>query len=480
MTEYSRPWNGSATLGDDGPYSDQDWHDLLRSLFGNDELAASTNAGNDRGIIKGALNELRVQEQTVVDATVRVRSGYANAHGAWYYNSADLTVTPDANAAGSTRYDVIVLRQDYAANTVRVALVKGTAGAGVPTWTQTAGTSWDIPIAVLELANGYVTITDDNIIDMRRWANAGQGDFVAVQNNSAVVLEGGDVVVWDGANDQSITTTTTPGVPIAGIIEGRIPVNGWGRIQRSGLAWVNLSDNVARGDRLSQGETARQAGNYGGTTFALVLAAGNADEQALVNLNLDDNPTWREGDFKFTSRSTDAGWLIADSSTIGDASSGADFADELYLSLFYELWASYADAELPILTSAGGASTRGASATADWAAHKRMTLPYLNGRVPAGLDNQGGSSANVITDASADSMGGTFGAEDHTLIQAELPSYDVPVDTSAAGGGTPAIAVLGSSLAVDTTVPNANFWAGADTAHNNVQPSFFGYWLIRV
>jgi hypothetical protein len=88
---------------------------------------------------------------------------------------------------------------------------------------------------------------------------------------------------------------------------------------------------------------------------------------------------FRPGDGKISFRRYAAdpdGWLLVTSNrTIGDASSGASVAHAKTEALFAALWADYSNAELPILTSAGGASTRGASAAADWAAHKRLTLP---------------------------------------------------------------------------------------------------------
>lgn len=50
----------------------------------------------------------------------------------------------------------------------------------------------------------------------------------------------------------------------------------------------------------------------------------------------------------------------------------------------------YTDAERPILTSAGGASTRGASAAADWAANKRITITDARGEFIRGLDRSRG------------------------------------------------------------------------------------------
>jgi hypothetical protein len=68
-------------------------------------------------------------------------------------------------------------------------------------------------------------------------------------------------------------------------------------------------------------------------------------------------------------------WLILNGQSIGDASSGATArANADTESLFTYLWTNIAQTDLPIQDSTGAASTRGASAAADFAAHKRMPL----------------------------------------------------------------------------------------------------------
>lgn len=54
----------------------------------------------------------------------------------------------------------------------------------------------------------------------------------------------------------------------------------------------------------------------------------------------------------------------------------------------------------------------------------KFALPDLRGRFPLGLDNMGGTSANRVTDASADSLGGTGGAEETTIIVDNLPEHE--------------------------------------------------------
>lgn len=71
------------------------------------------------------------------------------------------------------------------------------------------------------------------------------------------------------------------------------------------------------------------------------------------------------------------GWLPLDGKTIGNAGSGAYYTGANYEDIFTHLWTVGTNANMPILTSAGSPSTRGASASADFTAGKRITLPNL-------------------------------------------------------------------------------------------------------
>ena len=52
-----------------------------------------------------------------------------------------------------------------------------------------------------------------------------------------------------------------------------------------------------------------------------------------------------------------------------------------------------------------------------------FALPDLRGRMPLGLDNMGGTSANIVTNAQADALNGKEGAETHTLAVGEMPGH---------------------------------------------------------
>lgn len=63
-----------------------------------------------------------------------------------------------------------------------------------------------------------------------------------------------------------------------------------------------------------------------------------------------------------------------------------------------------------------------------------FNLPDLRGRTRIGLDNMGGSSANRVTNAQADVMGGNAGAENHTLTITQIPAHTHSQYYVASGG----------------------------------------------
>jgi microcystin-dependent protein len=128
---------------------------------------------------------------------------------------------------------------------------------------------------------------------------------------------------------------------------------------------------------------------------------------------------------------------------------------------------SVADTTLADLFSAIG-TTYGGAGAADF------DLPDLRGRIPLGLDNLGGSSANRMTASAADSLGGVGGAETHALTTGELASHThgrgsgSPNNTKS-NGGSPGSWVAGSTTG-----------AGSGTAHANDQPWLAIGYIIKI
>lgn len=116
-----------------------------------------------------------------------------------------------------------------------------------------------------------------------------------------------------------------------------------------------------------------------------------------------------------------------------------------------------------------------------------FNVPDLRGRTPMGMDDYGGVSsagpANRVTNASADSLGGTLGAATHTLTEAEMPAHTHTFQDNYFADGTGG-ALQGENTPVtdaDTlyTTANVTASAGSGSPHNNMQPSMAMLMLIK-
>ncbi len=104
-----------------------------------------------------------------------------------------------------------------------------------------------------------------------------------------------------------------------------------------------------------------------------------------------------------------------------------------------------------------------------------FNIPDRRGRVSAGQDDMGGTSANRLTGLSGgvdgDVLGASGGAETHVITNAHLPS-GVPTSVSYVADVE---AVSGS---FDDVVRNTGQSEGSNTAHNNVQPTLINNVII--
>jgi microcystin-dependent protein len=130
-----------------------------------------------------------------------------------------------------------------------------------------------------------------------------------------------------------------------------------------------------------------------------------------------------------------------------------------------------------------------------------FNLPDLRGRVTAGQDDMGGTSANRLTGVSGgvdgDTLGGTGGAETHTLTTAQLAAHNHGINISDPGhshltAGHSSTPIWGSAgghgygFVVDTSGGGGSYYYtsasgtgisassnnnGSGSAHNNVQPT---------
>ena len=155
MVETSMPWNGT-TIGDatTAPYDAPDeFAQLVRAWTRSNEMP------NRGGIFQSIGTEL-VPAVVGAVSPVNVGTGEALCHGTFYSNSAVVAV-PIPNSVAS-RYDLIVIRKDWALQTVRITRIAGVEGGIAPAIVQIAGTTWDIPICTVRIQVAALTITADD------------------------------------------------------------------------------------------------------------------------------------------------------------------------------------------------------------------------------------------------------------------------------------------------------------------------------
>lgn len=253
------------------------------------------------------------------------------------------------------------------------------------------------------------------------------------------------------------------------------------------------------------------------TVYGTALAAGALPAGSIQTLTYDStDDKWiahnaREkvfsaGEYKFTQNATpDAGWLMSNGRTIGNASSNGTLrANADTEDLFTVLWNSCANAEAAIYDSAGSASTRGANAAADYAANKAIATINMAAAVPMGLDDLGigdQGRISVLTPAN----GKIVGAETTVLVTANLPvttpagTVSAPTITVANGvnvvhatstegaqAGANSVSLPSGFTTISTITASSSTPSftgtpfGSGTGHSNVQTSALGYWWVKL
>jgi len=259
MGERSIPWEGQVT-GDAGAYSDQNWQDI----FARAMATAGSHPNRGPTLLSGSTvpnNGLVVEADSPVSADIICKTGSALVQGIFYDSSADEAHTVGANVSGNPRIDTLVLRADYSAQTVRQVLRAGTpAGSPVPvTLTQTVGVTWEIPLADILVASGFVTLAQSTITPRHEWANAPDGTYFTALNNSGATLETGQIVIWDTSADRAVTRTTTVSLAdgLAGVCVGSVADGQYGLFQTKGIGFIETNGAVStRGEKMATSSSA--------------------------------------------------------------------------------------------------------------------------------------------------------------------------------------------------------------------------------
>lgn len=170
---------------------------------------------------------------------------------------------------------------------------------------------------------------------------------------------------------------------------------------------------------------------------------------------------WSTGDVRITTRATAAtGWLLLDDGTIGDSSSGATHTGTDYQNLYTALWSAISSPSSNAWCAVTGGL--GASAAADWAAHKKMALPKVLGRALAV------AGTGTASDATAHALGSVTGTETHTLTVQQMPSHQHDGTQWGGGAGSGGGSTIGTANGSTTTGST-----GGGQAHPNMQPTAF-------
>lgn len=217
--------------------------------------------------------------------------------------------------------------------------------------------------------------------------------------------------------------------------------------------------------------------------------------------------------WEFDGTTLPATWIWPDGKTVGNVSSGANYTGAAYQAIFLQIWADFPNAVRPILDSSGAASTRGASAAADWTANKRLPVADKRGCVTAACDNLGGTGAGRLTNAVAGGVDGTVlgnrgglqscsltgaqnGAHTHapgTLVTDSAGAHTHNVQYGGASTtttyfGPPSKGVDGAPSNYPTTsngahthvISGATASSGTGDAHNNVQPTYVTNFILKL
>lgn len=293
------------------------------------------------------------------------------------------------------------------------------------------------------------------------------------------IIQAGTTATPQNAYQDSGLTVALPN-PLVGDESGRIPQF----FLADGLIKLRLTDaaNTQQfvGDNLLViGPSSGGGGGGGGTVDPTTIAA--------------------TGDFKasFTSDPI-TGWVRANGRSIGSSISGATERANLdVLALFSALWPN------TTLTVSTG---KGASAAADWAANKTITLPDLRGRVLSGLDDMGATDSARLTGSSLTTvrltLGGAGGESLHPLISTEIPSItssaSVTLNSNASNvitgnttttlqsGGTGALfqgianGTAGSSVLPSSGNPVVTSTNTGGNGHNTMQPTLLVTYFIKL
>lgn len=282
MAYKSIPWGG--TGGHGGPYSDDQWIEMHRLLFG-------TAGFSPRGILSSDVdNDMRVTQRGAgANMSVDVKAGAALINGRVVYSDTTVNLAVASAHATLNRIDLVVGRTDVSAKTFALAVKTGTPASSPtpPTLDTSNSPYYEIPLAQVYVGAGVSSITNANITDLRSPSQVLTRSYAVVTNRSGGTLYPGQVVIWDTTNARSITTTTTADdYRVAGVVADQIANLGSGRICTQGLCYVDVTATTPTAAVLTTSATAGKAKPGGRNAFGVALTTVVSSEPMLAMVNV--------------------------------------------------------------------------------------------------------------------------------------------------------------------------------------------------
>ena len=295
-----------------------------------------------------------------------------------------------------------------------------------------------------------------------------QGTGGTVGNSRAVSVASGKsaIIFANGGGSGATVTEFRPGTDDAAVITASLADSAvtTAKIADDAITNAKIADDAVNADSVADNSIGAAAINISGN---------GTSGQAVVSDG--------DGSFSYTSNIVPSGALMPYAGTSAPTGfllcDGSAVSRSTYATLFSAISTTYGAGD--------GSST--------------FNLPDLRGRVVAGQDDMGGSSANRLTDQTGglngDTLGDTGGSETHTLTTAQLASHthtfsDTDTHTVSfprtliVGAANNSVNVDGSGQRHDggtltVSISGTTSSTGSGSAHNNVQPTIILNYIIK-
>jgi len=230
---------GDASTG----YSLSDWQRMLKMLYLSDPTTEALVQGY------GATGDCNC---TITGANQVTVSGGGGIVNGYWYDEPSSTNFAVASVSLSTRKDLVVLRLDTTAQTIRLAYKSGSEGGAVPGVTQ-AGSTWEIALWEVWMAvGGTITLTDKRKYLKDALANVVSADNTSLQLVSNIMsIKNGGVSTAKLADDSVTAAKIAAGaVGASEIADGSV---GNAELADGAVTTAKIGDGAVTGAKIAGG-----------------------------------------------------------------------------------------------------------------------------------------------------------------------------------------------------------------------------------